>query len=162
MKRTAFSVALMLAMGGCSAVQDRTTAENAATEFHRRLDAGRFHEIYASASDDFRAAGTEAGMDRFLGTIHRRFGLFEDATPRAWRVNYTGGGTIVSLSYVAHFMRGDLAENFTFRVAGGSASLVGYHATSDALVAALRGSRTTAPGGGRPSVTVESGIDMPR
>ena len=147
----------MLATGGCSLGQDRAVAENAAAEFHRRLDVGQFHEIYASAGDDFRAAATEAAARRLLGTIHSRLGLYEDATPRGWRINYGGGGAIVSLSYVSHFMRGDLGEDFTFRVAGGTASLVGYHVTSGAVMAALQGPAPRVPGAPRPEVVVEEG-----
>ncbi|GAA4816936.1 hypothetical protein GCM10023232_11360 [Sphingosinicella ginsenosidimutans] len=148
---------VLLAIAGCSAGQDRAVAERAVTEFHHRLDAGQFHEIYASASDDFRAAGTEAAALRLLGAIHNRLGLYEDATPRGWRINYGGGGSTVSLSYVSHFMRGNLGEDFTFRVAGGTASLVGYHVTSDAVMAALQGPAQRAADAPHPRVVVEEG-----
>jgi hypothetical protein len=155
MRSTILAATAALCLAGCSFGADKATAEAAVTQFHQMLDAGRFHDIYVGASDDFRASGSEAGMARFLGTIHDRLGSVQDATEHGWRVNYTNGRTVVTLNYVTHFTRGDMGEDFTFHIAAGSASLVGYHVRSEAIVAALRDARPTAAGGARPSVIVE-------
>jgi hypothetical protein len=130
------AAALGLAMGGCSAGQDKAIAEGGVARFHQMLDAGRYHDVYAGAADEFRQSGSEEAATRFMTLVHDRLGAVRRADQRGWRVNFATGGSVVSLSYSTEFASGRGTEDFVFRVRGGSPSLVGYHINSMDLMGA--------------------------
>jgi hypothetical protein len=49
-------------------------------------------------------------------------------------VNWTTSGTRVVLDYSTKFDAGDAAEQFTWKIAGNNAVLVGYNINSTALI----------------------------
>ena len=102
------------------------------------LDAGRYHDIYAGAANEFRQSGSEQAATRFLAMVHDRLGPVRRADQRGWRVNFATGGNVVSLSYSTQFASGRGTEDFVFRVRGGSPVLVGYHINSMDLIGAAR------------------------
>jgi hypothetical protein len=146
MRKSVIAAALVAATG-CSAGHDKAVAEAGVAQFHRMLDAGRYHDIYASADDQFRQAGSEQAATRFMALIHDRLGPVRRADPRGWRVNFAPGGNMVGLSYTTQFARGRGTEDFAFRVRGGSASLVGFHVNSMDLFGAP--APPPAPDGGK-------------
>jgi hypothetical protein len=136
MRKLIVAAALGVAIGGCSAGQDKAIGEGGVVQFHRLLDAGRYHDIYAGAANEFRQSGSEQAAIRFLAMVHDRLGPVRRADQRGWRVNFTTGGTMVSLRYGTQFASGRGTEDFVFRVRGGSPSLVGYHINSMDLIGA--------------------------
>jgi len=127
-------MAAALAAGGCTAGADRTTAEAGVAQFHQMVEAQRYHDIFVGAADEFRSGTSEAEGVRFLQMVHDRLGAVRSSTQSGWRVNFTTGGTIVSLNYDTQFASAAGTENFVFRIAGRNARLVGYHVNSPALL----------------------------
>jgi hypothetical protein len=136
MRKSIVAAALGVAISGCSAGQDKAIGEAGVVQFHQMLDAGRYHDIYAGAANEFRQSGSEQAATRFLAMVHDRLGPVRRADQRGWRVNFMTGGTMVSLSYSTQFASGRGTEDFVFRVRGGSPVLVGYHINSMDLIGA--------------------------
>src|SRR4051812_24027938 len=106
MRTLAMIAAAGLLLAGCSFGQAKGAAEGAAVQFHQMLDAGRFHEIYATGSDDLRRVTSEAEFGRVLQMVRDRLGAVRQATESDWRVNFTGGGEVVVLHYTTQFASG--------------------------------------------------------
>jgi hypothetical protein len=134
MRRTIAIMAAALAASGCSAGADRAAAEAGVAQFHQMVEAGRYHDIYAGAADEFRPSGTEENGIRFLQMVHDRLGAVRSSSSTGWRVNFTPGGSTVSLSYDTQFASGAGHEDFVFRVGGARAQLVGYHVNAPTLL----------------------------
>ena len=134
MRNMAIIAAAALAVGGCSAGADRAAAEAGVAQFHQMIEAGRYHDIYVNAADEFRRSTTEAEGIRFLQMVHDRLGAVRSTSSSGWRVNFTPGGSTVSLSYSTQFTSGPGTEDFVFRIGGANAQLVGYHVNSPALI----------------------------
>jgi len=134
MGKTIWVTATALALAGCSFGQAKGAAETAALQFHQMLDAGRFHDIYAGTSDDFRRVTTEAEFGRLLQMIHDRLGAVRQANEGDWRVNFSGGSEMVVLHYATQFESGRGSEEFVYRVSGAAARLAGYHINSTDLL----------------------------
>jgi hypothetical protein len=128
-------IAAALGASGCSAGADRAAAEAGVAQFHRMVEAQRYHEIYTGAADEFRRTASEEEGTRFLQMIHDRLGAVRSTSANGWRVNFTPGGNMVNLSYSTQFASGQGTEDFVFRIAGANAQLVGYHVNSPALIA---------------------------
>jgi hypothetical protein len=129
-------VAAALMASGCSAGDDRAAAEAGVAQFRQMMEAGRYHDIYVNASDDFRRSASEEDATRFLGTIHDRLGAVRSSSSTGWRVNFTPGGSTVNLTYDTQFALAAGNEDFVFRIGGANARLAGYHARSPALIGA--------------------------
>jgi hypothetical protein len=127
-------IAGALVVGSCSSGADRAAAEAGVAQFHQMIEAQRYHDIFVGAADEFRGATSEAEGVRFLQMIHDRLGPVRSTTPSGWRVNFTPGGSTVSLNYDTQFASAAGTENFVFRIGGANARLVGYHVNSPALV----------------------------
>jgi len=127
-------MAAALAAGGCSAGADRAKAEAAVQQFHEMVAAERYREIYVGAADEFRRSASEEEGINFLRMIHDRLGAVRSTSSTGWRVNYTPGGSTVTLTYNTQFASGAGTEDFVFRTGGANAQLVGYHVNSPALI----------------------------
>lgn len=136
MRSMAPIMAATLALAGCSAGADRAAAEAGVAQFHRMVEAGRYHDIYAGAADEFRRTGTEQDGTGFLQMVHDRLGAVRSTSSTGWRVNFTPGGNMVSLTYDTQFANGAGREDLVFRIAGANAQLVGYHVNAPALTGA--------------------------
>jgi hypothetical protein len=137
MGKAIWFVAAALAVGGCSFSQAKGAAEAGAVQFHQMLDAGRFHDIYAGTSDDFRRVTTEAEFSRLLQMVHDRLGAVRETSESDWRVNFSGGNDMVVLHYATQFASGRGSEEFVYRVSGDSAQLAGYHISSTDLLTGM-------------------------
>jgi hypothetical protein len=126
-------MAAALAASGCSAGADRAAAEAGVAQFHQMIEAGRYRDIYVNAADEFRRSTTEEDGIRFLRMVHDRLGAVRSTSSTGWRVNFTPGGSTVSLTYATQFVSGAGTEDFVFRIGGASARLAGYHVNSPAL-----------------------------
>jgi hypothetical protein len=133
MRRTIFALAAAFAMSGCSAMQTKTVAEDAVNEFHQLLNAGRYHDIWQGAADEFRDStpeGVVAGMFRY---DQLRLGNFAEAHQSGWHVNYHNGVTTVDLNYDSRFALGNATEAFVYVMRDGRAQLLSYEIHSDNL-----------------------------
>jgi hypothetical protein len=154
MRRIMAIMATALAVGGCSSGADRAAAEAGVAQFHQMIEAQRYHDIFVGAADEFRGATSEAEGVRFLQMVHDRLGPVRSTTPSGWRVNFTPGGSTVSLNYDTQFASAAGTENFVFRIGGANARLVGYHVNSPALAGSGGPGNSTQPkpeAGGPPS-----------
>jgi hypothetical protein len=134
--RAVFGLGLpLIAAGACSFGADKEAAEAAASRLHEMIGAGRYHDVYATTSDEFRRITTEADFTRILQVIHDRLGPVRQADERGWRVNLAPGGNVVVLNYATRFASGQGTEEFVFRVSGTIARLAGYHVSSMNLLA---------------------------
>lgn len=123
-----------LALAGCSAGQDKAAAEAGVQRFREMLGAGRYAEIYRSASEEFRQNGSEDSAVRFLQSVRERLGTVRNANQTGWRVNYGSGGSVTVLNYATEFERGRGTEEFVYRVNGAQPELIGYHINSNDLM----------------------------
>jgi hypothetical protein len=148
-------MAVALAAGACSFSQAKETGEAAVVEFHQMMEAGRFHEIYAGASDDLRHMATEAEFSATLHQLHDRLGAVRQTTESDWRVDFTNGNDVVQLQYATEFASGRGQEEFVYQMSGGAARLAGYHVRSPLL-------RTgAAPSEGNSTAPAPSAADKP-
>jgi hypothetical protein len=129
-------MAAVLAASGCSAGDDRAAAEAGVAQFRQMMEAGRYHDIYVNAADEFRRSASEEDGTRFLRTIHDRLGAVRSASSTGWRVNLTSGGSTVNLTYDTQFALAAGNEDFVFLIGGANARLAGYHVRSPALIGA--------------------------
>jgi hypothetical protein len=123
-----------LALAGCSATQDISVAEAAVTHFHQQLGEQKFAEIYAAGAAELKKATTEQQLTRLLAAIDRKLGPVKASQKGGWNVNWSGGGTTVTINYKTEFERGSGQERFVFRISGGKALLAGYHIDSTDLM----------------------------
>ena len=127
-------MAVMVAIAGCSAGQDKAAAEAGVAQFHRQMNAREYHDIYDAADPAFRQSGSEGAAIRFLDQVRERLGTVRRTEQRSWRVNFTPEGRTVALEYATEFTEGRGIENFIFRIADGRTTLVGYHINSSDLM----------------------------
>ena len=77
MRKTIAIMAAALAAAGCSRRDaDRAAVDASVVQLHQMIDAGRYHDIYAGAADEFRQSASEEDAIRFLQAMHDRLGAF--------------------------------------------------------------------------------------
>ncbi len=130
----ALAAGIALAAGCSSMKAGREAADKAIAEFHERLDAGSFAEIYDAASPEFQKAGTRKGCVQYLEAVHRKLGKVRSSTNQGWQVRATTSGTFVAVTQDTTFETGRGIESFRFAVRDGSAVLVGYDINSTDLI----------------------------
>ena len=138
-------------VSACSAGVDKATAEGGVVQFRSMLAAQRYHDIYAGAAQEFRQSATEPSAVRFLQAIHDRLGAVRASQEQGWQVNFTTGGTLVSLKYTTQFTSGSGTENFVYRMNGTAAQLMGYHINSLDLMAPAAAPLAPAPAASAPA-----------
>jgi hypothetical protein len=112
----------------------RRLAEAAVVQFHNQFNAGKFHDIYAQADDEFKKSASEADFVTLLEAVHRKLGTVKQSNPTGWGVNATPMGTIARLSYEVEFSEGKGTEDFVFHVSGDKATLYHYNVNSPLLI----------------------------
>jgi hypothetical protein len=132
MRKILLIAALSLATAGCGAGGAKTAAEGAVTQFHQMLDAGRYHDIYAGTSPEFRNATSETQLNALLQNIHDQLGTVGQANEQGWHYNYNNGVTQVDLTYNTSFASGTATESFVYRIDNGRPSLLNYSIHSNA------------------------------
>jgi hypothetical protein len=106
-------------------------AQAEVTVFHNRLEAGRYSEIYATASPVFQGNTQEAAFEKYLGAIHAKMGACKPpAKPVTYFANSNQSGTTVRLNYRIECSNGPLDEVIAFRVEDGIPRLLRYQASS--------------------------------
>lgn len=147
-------LAACLATSGCFIAKgERAAAENGVTQFHQLLDAGRYHDIWQTAAQEFRDATPEAVLTAGLQGYHERLGNVAEARQTGWHVNYRNGVTSVDLNYDTRFAHGGGTEEFLYVIRDGQAELVNYRLRPDDMSAA-----DVAPGpSGKPAAAAGAG-----
>jgi len=126
--------AVVFTLTACNSQISMAGAEQGVTQFHARLDAGKFNDIYNSAAPEFKDAASEKEIETFLSAVHRKLGNSSPGAKQGWHVNYGTSGTIVTLSYKTKFGEGMADEQFVFRMENDTASLIRYNVNSPVFV----------------------------
>jgi hypothetical protein len=119
---------------GCNMQADVETTAKAVDRMHSQMDGEKFQEIYSQADDGLRSASKQQDFLNLMGAIHRKLGKVQNASRRAFFVNWTTSGEQVRVNYNTKFEGGDAQEQFVWHVSGTDAKLLGYHINSDALI----------------------------
>jgi Protein of unknown function (DUF4019) len=126
---------ITVSMSSCGAYQDYKVGVDAVTDFHARLDAQQFAEIYAASDPDFKKSTKEIDFAALLGAVHRKLGNVKTAKFSNVNVNWsTDEGTLIHMEYDTAFEGGDASESFIWRAKKSGAMLYGYHIRSNALI----------------------------
>jgi len=133
---------------GTALVQGRKLADAAVRQFHERLNAGNYEEIYREADNGFRGENHDDSI-RFLGAVHNKLGLAGTATQINVRVDTNTHGTFLTTQYSTAFATGTATEMFTWIKSSGTLKLYGYHIQASTPLgrkeAFLAGSRNRGP-----------------
>ena len=125
---------MLLPLAGCSGSASVSLAEEQIPRFHQSLDAAKFQEIYAAASEELKKASSEKDFVALLEAVHRKLGAAKSSEKQNWNVGVYTSGTSVSLTYKTVYTEGDATEKFVYRIKGDQALLLGYHISSNALI----------------------------
>lgn len=125
---------ILLFMPGCSANNAKKAAEAGVITFHSQLNAAQYHDIYSRASEEFQKSGTEPELTDFFATVHKKLGQVKDAREQRFFVNFSTGGTAVTLTYQTHFDGGQATEQFVWKVSDNKPILFNYRIDSRALI----------------------------
>ena len=124
-------LAVCLFLSGCGdTIKGKSVAEPQIALFHERLNAERFDEIYSTAGDAFRSAASKEKVLELFSAIEKKLGKVKSSSTKSWNLRTFNFVTTVVLVAETEFEHGKGTETFTFRVASGKASLVGYNINS--------------------------------
>ena len=126
----------LLLFTGCNPIKSTAEGEKAVTGFHTLFDAENYDRIYDSAHPDFKASGPKAEAVDFIRSVRTKLGKIKASSRTSWRANSLNLKTNVVLTYATEYEHGKGVETFTYRIADGHASLVGWHINSRELVVA--------------------------
>jgi len=129
-----FAVAVVL---GCTSLAQKGAAEGAVNQFHERLDAGSYDQIYDSADDRFKAASTREQFTKVLRAIHDKLGKVTASKQTGFSGQDRAGtdaGSYLQLVYETQFATGKGTETFMWRVDGGQVRLFNYNINSADLI----------------------------
>ena len=124
----------VLAITGCNPVKSTAEADKAAAEFHALFDAEDFEQIFDTAHADFKASQPKKDTINFLRSVREKLGSVKSTNRTGWQANSMNMKTNVVLTFETEFENGQGVETFTYRVADGSAVLLGWHVNSNALI----------------------------
>jgi hypothetical protein len=119
---------------GSALRQGRVLADPAVQEFHKKLNAGQYEEIYREADEGLAEEAKHDELVKFLEGVHARLGDAGITSQLNMRVNATTFGNSVVAQYNTTFARGSAVETFTWTKKGGTLKLLGYHIESNAFV----------------------------
>jgi hypothetical protein len=118
---------------GSALVQGRKLADAAVKQFHERLNAGNFEEIYRDADEGFRGQNHDNSI-KLLEAVHNKLGLAGTATQDNLRVDTNTLGTFLTAQYSTVFAAGAATEMFTWKKSGEILKLYRYDIQSNSLI----------------------------
>ena len=127
---SATGLAIVLAVGACSAPASVAETAPKVAAFHHRIDAEDYAAIWGETSDDMRKVTTEADMEKVFAAVHRKLGKVLKTSQVGWRNNMSTGGNFVSVHIDTKFEKGSGSEEFVYRQVGKELKLAGYHINS--------------------------------
>jgi hypothetical protein len=105
--------------------QDKNVAAKLIEQFHERINAGRFEEIYDDAHPAFRNALSKQDWLRHMQENRDHYGLFRAA--KSSKLNVIMGNPVqIRAAYVSTFDKGDATELFSFAREGQKVQLLIY------------------------------------
>jgi hypothetical protein len=104
---------------------DKEIAERAVAQFHSRLDAQQYREIYNDADDLLRNTASEADLIASISQTHERWGKVQQTTQSGAKV-LPGNPTQVRFIYNTKFEKGDATETCIWLVKDNKATLANY------------------------------------
>jgi hypothetical protein len=137
MRRLKLFLAAVLAIFSicCSFNESKKIGERGVSEFHSRLNAENYNEIYSQADKEFRKTESEQTIITFLRTVHEKLGQVKETKVVGFRVHTEAGvGTFVAISCSTQFTNGTAHEQFQFRIDNNLALLMRYDISSPNLV----------------------------
>ena len=129
-----FLAAVIFATSSCSSGDDLAAAEREVAKFRQSYEAGAFEALYDQGADELKKVQSKQAFVTLLEAIKRKLGDVTNAKLVNSNVNYSGGGTVVTLQYATVFEHGKGSERFVFRIAGKKALLGGYNVNSTDLL----------------------------
>jgi len=128
---TLLSAMMVLSLGGCSdTINGKGMAEPEVAQFHKRLKAREFEQMYDSADAEFKSSTSKDKVVALFSAIDRKLGALQDTREINWSVNTRNMVTTVVLVYQSKFNEGEATETFTFNVDDNKALLTGYNISS--------------------------------
>lgn len=123
---------------GCAIDQRRNGlpagAQSAIDDVTEEISAGNFNQVYAGASDEWRATVSAEENEKILARVRDRLGRVQSRIPiRATEEAQGAAGHALQLSYNTKFERADAVESFTLVEREGRWLLARYAVNSDAL-----------------------------
>jgi hypothetical protein len=110
---------------------DYGICRSAVDRFHQHLNHGEYESIYNEAADDLRAGAPEADQIKVFQTVHEKMGIALKMKPLGFHVKAsTNQGILADQVCETEFSLGKAEEQFVWRIKGGDAMLVSYHAES--------------------------------
>jgi hypothetical protein len=143
-----------LILTSCNPVKSTAEADKAAAEFHALFDAEDYEKIFDAAHADFKASQPKVDTIDFLRSVREKLGTTKSTNRTRWQANSFNMKTNVVLTFETEFENGKGVETFTYRIADGSAVLLGWHVSSNALV--VTKSKGEPGGAGQPAAAPES------
>lgn len=130
-KTVFFAVILSLLLLACTdTITGKSIAEPKVAVFHQLFNAGEYEQIYADASADFQKAAPAEKVLSLFAAMGRKLGKVKSSSLKNWSVTTYNLTTRVVLVEDTQFAKGSGMETFTFLVADGKASLLGYNINS--------------------------------
>lgn len=123
-----------LFLTSCNPVKSTAEAEKAAAEFHTLFDAEDFEQIFDTAHADFKSSQPKVATINFLRSVREKLGPVKSTNRTGWQAKSFNMKTNVVLTFETEFENGRGVETFTYRIADGSAILLGWHVNSNALI----------------------------
>lgn len=123
-----------LSVSACNPAKSTAEAEKAAADFHALFNAENYEKIYDSAHADFKGSQAKPEVIDFIRSVREKLGPSKSVTKTGWQVNSHNLKTNIVLTYRTDFEKGSGIETFTYRVADGSAALLGWHINSKNLL----------------------------
>ena len=114
-------------LSGCSASKDLETAQIEVARFHKMFDAGQYTEIYAMSGPEIRQDKSEVEWNAMLAGVHNLYGNVTEAKSVGFNVNYSTGGSRVSLVYDTKFAHANGREEFVYDLEGKKVTLAGWN-----------------------------------
>lgn len=134
MKAVLVVLALVIFAASCSSGDDLAAAEREVAKFRQNYGAGAYDAVYDQGSDDLKKVQSKQAFVTLLEAIKRKLGDVTNTKLVNSNVNYSAGGTVVTLQYSTVFEHGKGSERFVFRIAGKKALLGGYNINSADLL----------------------------
>lgn len=121
-------------LGGCNPLKSTAEAEKAAVLFHTLYDDEDYDKIFDTAHADFKSAQPKVDTINFLKSVREQLGTIKTTNRTGWKANSFNLKTNVVLTYETEYQNGRGVETFTYRIANGGATLLGWHITSNDVV----------------------------